>query len=293
MSPAQGDHDGLRARLRALGSDFTPAQIMATRALYAPLVARPPATSLVGRSLHYGPEPKQSLDLFVPAGARRTLVFVHGGGFVQGDKGAADAPFYNNVAAWAVAQGYAAVNLTYRLAPDHPWPNGPRDLAQALDWLADELPRHGVDPARTVLMGQSAGAAHVAGYLAGHGLPEGRAPGIAGAVLVSGVYDIALAGHNEMHAAYFGPDTSVYAARSTIDALAHTRTPLLVTVCELDPPMFQRQAAVLVSARVTATGQWPAFAWLPGHNHLSSVLQLSAPGDDLGPQLARFIDALP
>jgi triacylglycerol lipase len=131
-------------RLRALGRDFTPAQILATREILAPLVSRPAGKHLVGRDLHYGPDARQRLDLFVPPRASATLVFMHGGGFVQGDKGGADAPFYNNVAAWALAQGFAAVNMTYRLAPLHPWPTGAQELALVLDWLADELPRHGV-----------------------------------------------------------------------------------------------------------------------------------------------------
>ncbi len=40
------------------------------------------------------------------------VVFVHGGGFVQGDKGAADAPFYNNFGAWAVRAGFVGVTMT-------------------------------------------------------------------------------------------------------------------------------------------------------------------------------------
>jgi triacylglycerol lipase len=280
-------------RLRALGRDFTPAQILATREILAPLASRPANEHLVGRDLQYGPDPRQRLDLFVPPRASATLVFMHGGGFVRGDKGDADAPFYNNVAAWALAQGFAAVNMTYRLAPLHAWPTGAQELALVLDWLADELPRHGVRSARVVLMGQSAGAAHVAGYLAGHGLPASRSPGIAGAVLVSGIYDIALAGASEMHIAYFGEDTRVYPQRSTVEVLASTGVPCLFTVSEMDPPLFQHQAAAAVAARVAATGAWPAFAWLCGHNHLSSVLQLGSLIDNLGPNLRRFVDSLP
>jgi triacylglycerol lipase len=282
----------IHARLRALGLEFNVAQIMATRELYAPLVARPPEQNVAGRDLQYGPDPKQRLDLFVTPQSRATLVFVHGGGFVQGDKGEADAPFYNNVAAWALQQGYSAVNVTYRLAPAHPWPTGPQELALALDWLQDELPRHQVDPRSIVLMGQSAGASHVAAYLAGQGLPAERPPGIAAAVLVSGIFDVAAAPVSEMHVAYFGPDTSVYPARSTLPGLAATQVPCLFTVSELDPPMFQLQTAAAIGAYVGAHGRWPAFEWLRGHNHLSSVLQLGSPHDDFGPALRRFIDAL-
>ena len=133
----------------------------------------------------------------------------------------------------------------------------------------------------------------MAAYLAGQGLPEQRAPGIAGAVMVSGIFDIAAAGTSEMHVAYFGPDSSVWPARSTLDGLASAPVPCLFSISELDPPMFQQQTAAAVAAIVKAQGRWPAFVWLRGHNHLSSVLQLGADIDNLGPELRRFIDALP
>jgi triacylglycerol lipase len=281
------------ARVRALGLDFTPGQIAGTREIYAPIVAKPAPERIAGRDLQYGPDPKQRLDLFVTPRSRATLLFVHGGGFVMGDKGDADAPFYNNVAAWALAQGYSAVTFTYRLAPAHVWPSGPLDLASAIDWLADELPRHDVDPRGLVLMGQSAGGAHVAAYLANQGLPAGRAAGVAGAVLVSGIYDVAsVSPPSDKETAYFGEDRSVYVARSTIPGLARTPVPLMFTVSELDPPLFQRQAVAAVGACVEARSRWPDFLWLRGHNHISSVMQLGSPVDNLGPELRRFIDAL-
>jgi len=49
----------------------------------------------------------------------------------------------------------------------------------------------------------------------------------------------------------------------------------------------------VVAARVEAQAEWPPFLWLRGHNHLSSVLQLGADVDNLGPALRRFIDTLP
>jgi triacylglycerol lipase len=123
-------------------------------------------------------------------------------------------------------------------------------------------------------------------------LAEGRDPGIAAAVMVSGIFDIASAGTSEMHVAYFGEDTSVWPARSTLAGLASTPVPCLFSVSELDPPMFQRQTAAAVAAVVAAQGRWPAFQWLRGHNHLSSVLQLGAGVDSFGPELRRFIDSL-
>ena len=123
-APATND---LSAQIRALGCEMTPAQIEATRALLAPLAPRTGPDVTVHRDVTYGPDPRHRLDVFVPsAGVARApvLVFVHGGGFVQGDKGAPDAPFYNNVGLWAARSGCIGVTMTYRLAPAAPWPAG-------------------------------------------------------------------------------------------------------------------------------------------------------------------------
>jgi triacylglycerol lipase len=296
------------ARLRALGRDFTPAQMRATRAIFAPRVLRPEQVGCeIRRDLAYGPDARHRLDVFMPthaagqnggpaipgAGLRRALVFVHGGGFVQGDKGAPDAPFYNNVGAWAVAQGHVGITLTYRLAPLHPWPAGSADLDLAIGWLRANYAALGIDPDGIVLCGQSAGAVHVAGYLARHGCATGSVPAVAAAVLLSGIYDLARAPGGPAHSAYYGADRSLDAQRSTLAALVATTVPCLFAVCELDPPEFQLQALAVVEAVMAGRHEWPRMMYLAGHNHLSSVLQLGSDVDGLGPLLAAFIGALP
>ncbi len=286
------------ARLRALGRDFTPAQMVATREIFAPRVARvDPARCRVLRDVAYGADPRQRLDVFAPvepdAALRPVFVFVHGGGFVQGDKGAPDAPFYNNVGAWAAAQGYVGVTVTYRLAPVHPWPAGSADLELAVQWLQANIAAQGGDPARIILCGQSAGAVHVAGYLARHGAEPGTVAQVAAAVLVSGIYDLSLATSNPMHEAYYGADRGSDALHATLPALLATPVPCLYVVCEFDPLEFQRQTARVVEEYVAVRGEWPYLVYLAGHNHLSSVLQVGSDADRLGPQLVQFIDQLP
>ena len=58
------------------------------------------------------------------AASRPVLVFVHGGGFTGGNKSTPGSPFYDNVPLWAARNGLVGVNITYRLAPQHPWPAG-------------------------------------------------------------------------------------------------------------------------------------------------------------------------
>ncbi|MFV3130871.1 alpha/beta hydrolase [Niveispirillum sp. KHB5.9] len=278
-------------RIRALGTEFSGAQVQASMALFGPL--QPPVDeAMVRRDLFYGPDPRHRLDLFgelVTDAKRPVLVFLHGGGFVGGDKGAPGAPFYNNVGAWAAAQGWLGMTATYRLAPVHPWPAGAEDVARLVAWLRLEVARHGGDPGRIVLMGQSAGAAHVASYVGGQGFADQAAASIAGAILLSGLYDVPSAARNPYQDAYFGTDPAWFAAQSSIDGLAATSVPCLFTVSENDPADFQRQAALLVSRRVAAKGKWPDFHRLEGHNHISPVHQIHSSVDELGPVLARFV----
>ncbi len=279
--------------LRKLGTELTPTLLEGSFGLFTPLAPRAtPDFCSVDRDLAYGPDPRHRLDVFHPARqdgeARPVIAFVHGGGFVRGDKGAPDAPFYNNVGAWAVRNGLIGVTLTYRLAPASRWPAGSEDVANALAWLGGNVQRYGGHPARIFLIGQSAGAAHVAGCVAGHhGLPNG--PRLAGAMMLSGIYDLVSLKHGPFEEAYFGADGARFAAQSPLAALTRTQVPCLFTVAELDPPTFQQQAERLVEAHWAAKGTLPRLLYLQRHNHLSPVLQLGTSVDTLGGELLTFI----
>jgi acetyl esterase/lipase len=279
--------------LRKMGNEFTPAQIFFTRDLYAPLVARPADVgATVERDQAYGPDPRHRLDVFHQGdtGAQRpVVVFVHGGGFVQGDKGAADAPFYNNFGAWAVRAGFVGVTMSYRLAPAHQWPAGSADVDGAVRWLLANVHKFGGSPQRIILTGTSAGATHVAGYFAGHGRAPGSVPPVAGAVFFSGLYRFGSDDTDPRNNDYFGPDLARRAEFSTVATLASLRTPCLFTLNEFDPPMWHRQMAGLVDASVSATGRYPRVLYLDGHNHVSNIMQLSSPGDTMGEPLAKFV----
>lgn len=276
-------------QLRALGEEFTPASIQATHKLFAPLALVPAqAGAAVQRDLSYGADPRQRLDVFHAAAAapRPVVVFVHGGGFVAGDKGGPEAPFYNNVGAWAVRSGFVGVTMTYRLAPGAAWPAGAADVAAAIQWLRANIASFGGDAARILLVGQSAGAAHVAGYLAGHG---GADPAVMAAALLSGFFEPDAFHVDPMQETYFGRDRGRYAAQSTVLALAATTVPCLFTISQFDPPLFHAQLAAVFAARVAMRGRSPQVLHLRGHNHFSSSLQLGSAVDTLGPALVELV----
>jgi acetyl esterase/lipase len=278
--------------VRALGEAFTPEQIAATRSLYVPIALGPEAVdAVVHRDLQYGPDPRQRLDIFAPrstGGASPVVLFVHGGGFVQGDKGNAGDPFFNNVGAWAVRNGFIGVTMTYRLAPAHVWPAGAADVGLALEWLHKHIASHGGDAGCMVAMGHSAGAAHVAGYLAGHGGESARAA-VAAAVFVSGIFSLQSYTGDYDYQVYFGSDRRLDEQRSTVAALAALGIPSLFTISQFDPPPFHRHLAAVFAARVAAQGRSPEVLWQRDHNHVSVVMQLGSEADSLGTPLAEFI----
>lgn len=112
--------------------------------------------------LAYGLDPAQTLNLWLPA--RRTgpvplVVFVHGGGW---KRGSADNATGKWKAAHYPAEGYAFASIDYRLVPGASVEQEAEDVAAALKALIDQADALGIDPARIVLMGHSAGAHLVA-----------------------------------------------------------------------------------------------------------------------------------
>ncbi|MFZ5693852.1 MAG: alpha/beta hydrolase [Pseudomonadota bacterium] len=257
-------------KIAAIGRVIDPAK---TGAIYSPLHdAEPYAGVTVTRDIKYGAAERNLLDVFVSdqsRASRPVLIFVHGGGFTGGNKATPGSPFYDNVPLWAARNGLAGVNMTYRLAPQHPWPAGPEDVGAAVRWVVDHIAAFGGDPSKIVLFGHSAGATHAGTYAAMPQFHGSQGLGIAGLILTSGIYDFASFPVNDGYRSYVGNDTSLYAARSPIGGLSKLPVPSMVVYAELDPPPFIPQFEALVAAMAQAPGGKPKTVVLPQHSHLS------------------------
>ena len=128
----------------------------------------------VERDLAYAPGSLQRLDLSVPATKRfPTVLFVHGGSLMSGDKSDED---YRAVCAPFAAAGIGCANVNYRLAPAASWPAQAEDVAKAVAWVRANIGARGGDPHKLFLLGHSSGAMLVAlvgtdeRYLASQGL---------------------------------------------------------------------------------------------------------------------------
>ena len=281
----------LREKLEALGRDLTPAMLGGTTQLFAALAKGSDPEVEVTRDLAYGDDPRHRLDVFRKADTRGApvLVFVHGGGFVMGDKRSAETPFYDNIGTFAALQGFVGVTITYRLAPAHRFPAGPEDLAAVVGWLKANVAQYGGDPDKIVLSGQSAGATHVAGYVAHRAHHTAEGGGIAGAILMSGIYDTLSCTPNDFHKAYYGEDPKGWGPASCMAGLLNTTIPLMLTVSEFDPEDFQRQAAQFVGAWGVAHGGYPEMHYLAGHNHLSPAQSIGTEVREVELIVAGFV----
>lgn len=277
-------------RLREIGRVSAPEP---TRPLYNPLQPREPFSGVrITRDLRYGSAERNRLDVFVPeavASAKRpVLLFMHGGAYVGGDKNMAGSPFYTNVGAWAAQHGMVGVNMTYRLAPQSPWPAAQEDLAAAIRWVRVNIAAYGGDPARVFLMGHSAGASHSAMYVALRQFHAADGPGIAGAIFVSAYYDLARVNANPTFRQYHGQDASKYAERSPLPGLLQTRVPILYAVAEHDTPDFNQQADLMKDALCRA-GRCPRFLMLTNHSHMSEIYSVNTADVGLTDEIQAFV----
>ncbi len=266
-----------------------------TAALYAPMQQKEPYEGVkTERDVKYGPAERHLLDVFTPetsSSARPVLIFIHGGGFTAGNKRDPGSPFYDNIMLWAVNSGFVGVNATYRLAPQFVWPAAAEDLASVVQWVTSKIAERGGDPAKIFLMGQSAGAVHVANYVSHPELHKVKGGGLAGAIMISGLYDLTASPVGDAEIIYFGSDPSRYAERSSLRGLLETKIPLMVTAAELDPPRFVEQYELAKQATCKrATGCARSFM-LPQHSHISEVYAINTPDTRLTDEIVEFVKA--
>jgi acetyl esterase/lipase len=264
-----------------------------TAALFAPMQQKEPYQGVkTEREIKYGPGDRHLLDVFTPemgSSARPVLIFIHGGGFVAGNKRAPGSPFYDNVMLWAVNNGFVGVNATYRLAPQSPYPAGAEDLAAVVAWVAGQIGERGGDPARIYLMGHSAGAVHVANYVSHPEFYKVKDGGLAGALMLSGIYDLTASPLGDAEIAYFGSDPSRYAERSSLEGLLTTKIPLMIAAAELDPPRFVEQFNLLKQASCKRPNGCARAAMVPQHSHISEVYAINAADTPLTEEILAFV----
>jgi triacylglycerol lipase len=297
----QGVPPEIAAQLRAIGPVI---DVPAVGKIYAPLQAEAPRDGVTRTNdVKYGPDERNRLDVYEPAARpaqpMAVLVFIHGGGFVRGDKSTPGTPFYDNIGYYFARHGVLTILATYRLAPAHPWPAGARDVGAVVHWARDNAEKFGGDRHRIVLWGHSAGAAHAAAYAldARFQLPPG--PRLAGLILMAGVYDPVLEtqgaqqlqSNSDSNQAYYGPDVQSYAGKAPIRHLTAPRLPVMLIVSELDPPMMQVETGLMFAALCRRYEQCPALVTPRDHDHISEAYAINTADETVSGPALTFIQA--
>ena len=254
-------------------------------------------TRQVASAVAYGPQPRQQLDVYAPAGSapargHPVVVFFYGGSWNQGER--ADYRFVGEALA---ARGALTLVADYRLYPEVRYPDFLTDCALALAWGLREAERLGGDPRRVFVMGHSAGAYNAAMLAldASRLAPTGFKPqALAGWIGLAGPYDFLPLSNPQARPVFFHPDyppgtqplayASATAPRSFLGAAAEDRL--------VNP---QRNSAQLAQ-RLRAAGVLVELRLYPRVNHLTLVGAIAAPLRWLAPVLddvVGFIEAAP
>jgi acetyl esterase/lipase len=106
--------------------------------------------------LRYGEDERNILDVYRPKdcdGKLPVIISIHGGGWVYGDKGIMQ--FYCMSLA---ERGFAVVNFSYRLAPQHKHPAMMEDINKVFCWVLENAGTYGFDTNNIFAVGDSIGA---------------------------------------------------------------------------------------------------------------------------------------
>lgn len=138
------------------------------------------------------------------------LVFFHGGGWVIGNLETHDV-----VCRKLAHEGeLIVISVDYRLAPEHKFPAAVDDAVTATNWIAAHASKLGIDAARLMVGGDSAGG-NLAAVVSLHARDHGGAK-IAGQVLVYPATEFA-----RTHASHREPETSILLTHSVIGWFAN------------------------------------------------------------------------
>ena len=233
--------------------------------------------------ISYGEEQKQKLDLYLPQGkpAGPIFIFIHGGGFVEGDRA-----HYGYVARPLALHGIMTVVMSYRLSPDH-YPEQVHDVLAVLGWVYRNIADYGGDASQIYIGGHSAGAILSAfvsvdrSWLTAVSLPEDL---IKGYVPISGPYDLRKPGGFVDN---YLPDGSSRAEASPVLNIHDLSAKAVVAVGSLEKAYLESSKTFVDVIR--EKGGSAELLVLEGMAHDTTALSA---GDKDGPLVAALIELI-
>ena len=225
--------EAIRQRRQGGGLDEESA-LEGRQARFGAQLTLPPGARVL-KDIAYGPDPQQTLDVYIPAGAQGAplLFMVHGGAWMFGDK-VHGAGLGNKISRW-LPLGYVLVSINYRMSRSPDPLAQADDVSRALAFAQSHAPEWGANADRVLVMGHSAGAHLVALVTADLGIAtrQGARPWLGTVALDSAalnVVEIMEGKHYGFYDRVFGDDRKRWTAASPFHRLAGTPKPMLL-VC--------------------------------------------------------------
>lgn len=232
-------------------------------------------------TIHYGPDAKQTFELYRPeqgfSEPGPVFVFMHGNGLGNSDLVApgSDGLIYSHIGKLAATFGGIGVTMNYRTDTGNgagaTLESGAEDLRLVLQWIVEHIAPDGGDPGTIVLLANSEGATRAAAYLFNEDWQMSSGPGVAAAMLSSGLFG-ALA-----------PEIA-----ESVDAYRGERVPLALWSGEFDTTEVADGIAALREQLCRKYADCPTFERLQGHNHVSHIMSLGTSDTSVLSSLIRF-----
>jgi monoterpene epsilon-lactone hydrolase len=228
-----------------------------------------------------------------PRAAARTVLYLHGGGYVTGSL----RTYADLAARLALAAGARLLLLDYRLAPEHPLPAALDDALAAVRWLRES----GAAMGQLILAGDSAGGALALSTLVA--LRDAGEPLPAGALLICPWVDLEMKSASVAENApfdaldaevarswrrhYLGPVAAADPRASPVHADLRGLPPLCIQVGSAE---LLRDEGSLLARRARESGVRVDFSEWPGMVHDWHLLaQVFAPAREAIARLGAFV----
>jgi acetyl esterase len=260
---------------------------------FSEILVHAPKEGSVTRDIAYGAHPRHLLDVYVPktAAGAPVVIFAHGGAFVNGAKNR-NSEVYSNVCWYLARNGVVGINMEYRLAPEIKYPGAVEDVAAVVAWARKNIREFGGDPEKIVLMGHSAGAAHMGCYAYDTNFHPPEGSGIRGFITVSGRVRIETLPDNPNApkvVAYFGDDPALMEQGSVVTHVSADSVPTMIALAQFENPLIDIHGAELFHRIAFVKRLAPRIVWLPKHNHNTAISHLNTADERLGREILAFI----
>ncbi|MFQ5865303.1 MAG: alpha/beta fold hydrolase [bacterium] len=244
----------------------------------------------------YGTDPLQELDYYSAMSPNSpVIIVVHGGGWWTGDKSGLP---YANAAQLFNDEGYAVVNINYRLTPAVTFPAHISDLACALTWAKNHASLLNGDSSRVAIYGHSAGG-QMAAYLGTNadralltGCNYSSSLNVDGVFLTSATVDFDMTNPANWPPIkrMLGDSAAYWEVAQPINHTANNfDTKFLILCGDLDDLWYQQDFAFNDSLLIH--GHCSSVKLFKGHDHNSLIANLT-PADTVFQTMLAFLDSL-